>query len=424
MPQHRDSRSHLNLRRVSRRRVLVAGTTGAVGAAVSLAGRRADQAARPNVPADPTKVQGASASDVGARSPFEQPRRLSLTGRRTSSQTPLQDLEGIITPADLHFERHHGGVPAIDPARYTLLIHGMVERPLVFTLADLKRFPARSIIRFVECSGNGGRAYRAEGVDPKLTPQQIDGLTSTSEWTGVPLATLFREAGASPKATWFLAESMDAAVYARSIPAAKAYDDALIAYAQNGEALRPEQGYPARLLVPGYEGSANVKWIRRVELASEPFMTREETSKYTDPLPDGTARKFSLVMDAKSIITEPAHPDRLTGPGWWEIRGIAWSGRGRITRVEVSADGGRTWQRATVDEPVLPKCHTRFRFAWNWPGGEAVLMSRATDETGYVQPTLDVLMAARGPATAYHYNNIRAWRVSADGAVTFAGGRA
>jgi len=399
---------------------LIAGA-GALGAAVTVAGQREDQAARPHPPADPTKVQGAPASDLGSRSPFEHPKRLSLTDRRTSSQTPLQDLEGIITPADLHFERHHGGVPTIDPQKYSLLIHGMVERPTVFTLDDLRRFPGKSVIRFVECSGNGGRSYRKDQIAPDLTPQQLDGLTSTSEWTGVPLATLFREVGASPKATWFLAEAMDAAVLNRSIPIAKAYDDAMIVYAQNGEPLRPEQGYPARLFLPGFEGSSNVKWLRRIELASEPFMTREETSKYTDPLPDGTARIFSLAMDAKSVITEPAYPDKLSGPGWWEIRGLAWSGRGKIARVDISTDNGKTWHAATLDEPVLPKCHTRFRLVWNWKGGESIIMSRATDETGYAQPTLDALLAVRGPGTQYHFNQIRAWRVAADGAVTFAG---
>ena len=406
---------------VSRRQALVLGTAGLIGAAtVPLAGQSPDQAARARVPADPTKIQGAGSTPVGTRSPFERPVR---TGRGTSSQAPLQDLTGIITPADLHFERHHAGVPAIDPERYSLLVHGLVERPTVFTLADLKRFPGRSIIRFLECSGNGSRAYRSSAEDAEVTPQQVDGLTSTSEWTGVPLATLFREVGASPKARWFLAEAMDAAVMTRSVPIEKAHDDALIAYAQNGEALRPEQGYPARLLLPGFEGSSNVKWIRRLELAESPFMTREETSKYTDPLPDGTARMFSFVMDAKSIITEPAWPDRLTGAGWWEIRGLAWSGRGRITRVDVSADGGRIWQAATLDEPVLPKCHTRFRLPWRWSGGEALLMSRATDETGYAQPTREALVKARGPSTSYHYNNIRAWRVGADGSVRLAGSR-
>ncbi|MDP2320739.1 MAG: sulfite dehydrogenase [Acidobacteriota bacterium] len=407
---------------ISRRRVLAAGTAGIVGAALPIAGQSADQAARPRVPADPTKVQGPLSTDVGGRSPFEQPKRVSLGARRTSSLTPLQDLDGIITPSDLHFERHHGGVPAIDPTHYSLLIHGMVDRPLVFTLADLRRFPGRSMIRMMECSGNGGRAYRREGNQTDVTPQQVDGLTSTSEWTGVPLATLLREAGASPKARWLLAEGMDAAVMTRSIPIEKAYDDALIAYGQNGEALRPEQGYPVRLFLPGVEGNASIKWLRRIEVADQPFMTREETSKYTDPLPDGTARIFSLDMDAKSLITEPAFPDRLTGPGWWEVRGLAWSGRGKIARVEVSVDAGKTWQPATLDEPVLPKCHTRFRFPFEWKGGETTLLSRATDDTGYTQPTLDVLLAARGPATAYHFNHIRGWKVLADGAVKFAGG--
>ncbi len=412
---------------LSRRQALIAGAAGLVGAAAApLAGQTADQAARARVPADPTKVQGPGGTDVGARSPFERPSRVSMGAgaRRTATQTPLQDLTGIITPADLHFERHHAGVPAIDPDRYSLLIHGLVERPMTFTLADLKRFPARSVIRFLECSGNGGRAYRRDATDLDVTPQQIDGLTSTSEWTGVPLSTLFREVGASPKAAWFLAEAMDAAVMTRSVPIAKAYDDAMVVYAQNGEAIRPEQGYPARLFLPGFEGSSNVKWLRRLELADGPFMSREETSKYTDPLPDGKARMFSFVMDAKSVITEPASPDRLTGPGWWEIRGLAWSGRGRISRVDVSGDGGRTWRPATLDEPVLPKCHTRFRLPWRWDGAEAVLMSRATDETGYVQPTTDALMAARGPSTSYHFNNIRAWRVARDGTVRLAGGPA
>jgi sulfane dehydrogenase subunit SoxC len=407
--------AHSSRTRISRRQALAAGVTGVVGAASTLGAQ---------TPHDTTRVQGAPASDVGSRSPFEKPQRVSFGGRRTASQTPLQHLQGIITPADLHFERHHGGVPAVAPATYSLLIHGLVDRPTVFTLDDLKRFPGRSVIRFLECSGNGGRNYRPDPKAPETTPQQLDGLTSCSEWTGVPLATLLREVGASPKATWFLAESMDAAVLARSIPMEKAMDDALIAYAQNGEALRPEQGYPVRLFLPGYEGSASVKWLRRIEVSTEPFMMREETSKYTDPLPDGTARQFSFVMDAKSIITEPAYPQKLSGPGWREIRGIAWSGRGTITHVDVSVDNGVSWQRATLDDPVLPKCHTRFRFAWNWPGGETVIMSRATDETGYSQPTRAELLAVRGPGTQYHFNNIRAWKIAADGAITLATGAA
>jgi len=395
---------------LSRRRLL-AGAAGAVGIAVL----QRVALTQIEVPPDPTKVPGRALTALGQRSPFERPRRLVSGVNQGTSLTPLQDLCGIVTPSDLHYERHHAGVPAIDPHRYKLLVHGMVERPTVFDLAALRRFPAVSRLYFLECSGNGAAAYR--GLRPDLTPQIIDGLTSTSEWTGVPLATLFREVGVKPGAKWFLAEGEDAAVMSRSIPVEKAWDDALIAYGQNGEPLRPEQGYPARLLVPGWEGSANVKWMRRIELADRPFMTREETAKYTDPLPDGTARMFSFVMDAKSIITSPAYPAALTERGWWEIRGLAWSGRGRVTRVDVSTDAGKTWVPAELQEPVLPKCHTRFRLPWNWDGRDAMLMSRAVDATGYVQPTLAELRKVRGPGAPYHFNNIRAWSVRGDGTV-------
>ena len=398
--------------KVSRRKVL-AGAAGALGSAV-LSGAQ-DKAA----PADPTKVQGRLASELGHRSSHEEIQRIPFRSTRTSSHTPLQDLDGIITPSDLHFERHHAGIPEIDPENYSLLIHGMVERPTIFTLDELKRFPAKSMIRFLECSGNGGRSYRPESRRREMTPQHADGLTSTSEWIGVPLSTLFEEVGASSEATWFLAESMDAAMMTRSVPTAKAWDDALIAYGQNGEALRPEQGYPARLFLPGYEGSSNVKWIRRLELADQPFMTREETAKYTDPLPNDTARSFSFVMDAKSLITFPAYPKKLSETGWWTITGIAWSGRGKIVRVDISTDGGESWNKATLQEPVISKCHTRFRFAWDFNGAQATLMSRATDETGQTQPTHAELKKLRGPGTSYHYNHIRAWTVRQDGSIVF-----
>jgi sulfane dehydrogenase subunit SoxC len=399
------------------RRSLIAGAASALGAhALEQArlGRGQGAALAPAVPPDPTKVPGAPMRAIGQRSPFEQPRR--IVGQ-DSSLTPLQDLYGIITPADLHFERHHAGVPAIDPQRYKLLIHGMVERPMVFDLEALKRFPCVSRLHFLECGGNGRLSFR--GIRPDFSPQLVDGLTSTSEWIGVPLATLFREVRVRPGAKWFLAEGGDAAVLARSIPIEKAWDDALIAYGQNGEALRPEQGYPARLFLPGWEGNTNVKWIRRIEVADRPFMTREETAHYTDPLPDDTARMFSFVMDAKSIITFPAFPVALPDKGWWEITGIAWSGRGLITRVDVSTDGGRSWAPAELQQPVLPKCHTLFRFLWKWDGNEAMLMSRAVDQTGYVQPTLEELRRVRGPGTSYHFNHIRAWHVRPDGAVFF-----
>src|SRR5881296_1252586 len=399
------------------RRALLAGAAGALGAQAL---RRTGLAQTPEhsavlaAPPDPTKVPGSPVSALGQRSGFERPRRIATGG---ISLTPLQNLSGIVTPADLHFERHHAGVPAIDPQRYKLLIHGMVERPTMFDLEALKRFPSVSRLCFLECSGNGFPSYR--DIRPDLTPQLVDGLTSTSEWTGVLLSTLFRDVGVKPGARWFLAEGEDAAVMARSIPLEKASDDAMIAYGQNGEALRPEQGYPARLLVPGWEGNANVKWIRRIEIADRPFMTREETSKYSDPLPDCTARMFSFVMDAKSIITFPAYPVILHDRGWWEISGIAWSGRGRITRLDVSTDGGKQWEPAELQQPVLPKCHTQFRYLWKWDGRETTLRSRAVDETGYVQPTLEQLRNARGLGTAYHFNHIRAWRVQGDGTVVF-----
>ncbi|HXV61376.1 MAG TPA: sulfite dehydrogenase [Vicinamibacteria bacterium] len=399
-------------RGLSRRKLLV-GVAGGLGATALGAEDK-----RPLVPDDTTKLQGPPPTEIGERSPFVKPRRLVMRAEPSSgSRTPLQDLRGIITPSDLHFERHHAGIPRIDPERYSLLIHGMVERPTVFSLSDLERFPATSRLYFLECSGNGGEALRDPRED--MTPQQIDGLTSTSEWTGVPLALLLREVGALAEARWFLAESMDAAVMTRSIPMGKAWEDAMIAYAQNGEPLRPENGYPVRLFLPGWEGNANVKWLRRIELSDRPFFTREETSKYTDPVPGGKARMFTFDMDAKSIITFPAYPQRLTDTGYWEIRGIAWSGRGVITRVELSVDGGQSWQDAELQEPVLPKCHTRFRMLWNWQGQPATLVSRATDETGSVQPTTEEFRRVRGEGTRYHFNHLRAWRVQKDGKVVF-----
>jgi sulfane dehydrogenase subunit SoxC len=351
---------------------------------------------------DPTKIPGPPPGELGTRSMFEHPLKKPSD---TSSRTPLQDLYGTITPSDLHYERHHGGVPVIDPGKYELLIHGMVEKPMVFTLLDLKRFPSVTRTCFIECSGN----FR--GSNERATPQDVCGLTSQSEWTGVMLSTLFREVGVKPNATWFLAEGMDAAVMTRSVPVRKAWDDAMIVYAQNGEAVRPEQGYPARLLLPGWEGNANVKWLRRIELSDQPFMTREETSKYTYPVRDGKIRQFSFEMDARSIITYPSYPQSIE-KGWIEIRGIAWSGWGRIVKVEISTDAGKTWAPAALQGPVLEKAHTAFRYLWNWNGEATAILSRAADETGYVQPTLKALKEARGSDMGgYHLNPITAWNI-------------
>jgi sulfane dehydrogenase subunit SoxC len=253
-----------------------------------------------------------------------------------------------------------------------------------------------------------------------MTPQKVAGLTANSEWTGVPLKVLFAEAGVKPEATWFLAEGADACVMTRSIPVAKAMDDALVVWAQNGEPIRPEQGFPLRLLLPGWEGNTNIKWLRRLELGTEPWQTRWETSKYTDPLPDGTARQFSFELDAKSVITSPSAPGAIA-KGPWSVTGLAWSGRGRITRVEVSTDNGRRWHDAELQGAALPKAHVRFTHQWRWDGAETVLLSRATDETGYVQPTRTELLRVRGIGTDFHFNQIVGWRVAADGRVSFHG---
>lgn len=370
---------------------------------------------------DPTREQGRVILDdggYGSRSQFENEIRWRYPTASLDSSwsmTPLASGQGIITPSGLHFERHHGGIPNIDPQRHALILHGMVDKPLRLTMDDLKRMPSASRIMFIECSGNG----LTEWEKPTLrTVQGTHGLTSTSEWTGVRLSTVLAEAGVQDGAAWILAEGADAAVMTRSIPIDKAMDDAILAYAQNGEALRPEQGYPLRLLLPGYEGNTQIKWLRRLEVGDKPFMTREETLKYTDLLPDGTARQFTLTMDAKSVITFPSGAMQLPRPGFYEITGLAWSGRGRIAEVEVSADGGKTWAKAALQEPVLDKCHTRFRLPWVWDGAEAVLQSRCTDETGYRQPTLAELVQARGTRSVYHLNAIQSWRIAQNGEVS------
>jgi len=372
------------------------------------------------VPVDATKELGILPRELGQRSPFETPRRKIMVPFHSGySTTPLQDLNGILTPSDLHFERHHGGIPVIDPSNYQLMIHGMVERPLLLSLADLKRFPAQSRICFIECSGNGYLSLPSNSTTEEVSAQEMDGLISTSEWTGVSLAMLLKEAGLKPGAKWLLAEGGDAAVMTRSIPLEKALDDSVIAYGQNGEAIRPEQGYPARLLLPGYEGSANVKWLRRIEVGDKPFMTREETSKYTDVLRDGKSHMFTLEMGAKSIITFPSFPYVLPEKGWWELKGYAWSGAGKVAKVEVSTDGGKRWHQAELQKPILSKCQTRFRFLWNWDGKTTTLMSRAIDEKGGIQLSSAEFFKTHGPGTFYHNNQIRTWRVEGNGQVMF-----
>jgi sulfane dehydrogenase subunit SoxC len=364
---------------------------------------------------------GAPVSGYGERSPFVHAARQTAEATRTpeqaSSLTPLADTYGIITPSSLHFERHHSGVPKIDPAAHRLMIHGLVDRPIVLTVDEIRRLPSVSKIHFLECSGNSGNGWRPT---PRPTVQGTHGLTSCSEWTGVSLKLLLEEVGVQPAATWILAEGADPAKMTRSVPMAKALDDAMVVYAQNGEPLRPEQGFPLRLFLPGWEGNANIKWLRRLKVVDQPYMTREETSKYTDLMPDGKARQFTLMMDAKSVVTHPSGGQKLAGPGFHEITGIAWTGRGAVARVDVSLDGGATWNEAELQQPVLPRAHTRFRYGWEWDGSEVTIASRVTDDTGYVQPTRAELVAVRGVNSNYHNNMIQAWKVKADGTVEYA----
>ncbi|GJL56108.1 MAG: sulfite dehydrogenase [Nitrospirales bacterium] len=388
--------------------LLTASSTLAVTAAHMLT---PTSAATASSPSDPARTPGMEASAYGTRATFEHAQRLTTS---TRSLTPLQQLSGIITPSALHFERHHNGVPLIDPQKHRLLVHGLVHQPMIFTVEELKRFPAESRLAFIECSGNSGKEWNG----PKgRTVQETHGLTSTSEWTGVSLATILHEAGIRSEAKWMLAEGSDAAALTRSIPLDAGLEQALLCYAQNGEPLRPEQGYPLRLLLPGWEGNTCVKWLRRLKLMTSPAMTREETSKYTDLMPDGTARQFTFDMEAKSVITFPSGGQQLEKPGFVEIRGLAWTGRGRITHVDVSTDGGQSWQAAALQQPVLPMCHTRFRLAWEWNGQATILQSRCHDETGYVQPTLADLIAIRGTHSYYHNNAIQSWKITEDGKV-------
>lgn len=355
----------------------------------------------------------------GERSPFEKAQRSAREATKSagvgSSRTPHQDLYGTITPSSLHFERHHAGVPAINPQEHRLLLHGLVDQPLQFSIEELRRLPSVTRPCFIECSGNGGGELAGNAAPDAA---RSHGLLSNSEWTGVKLRTLLEAAKLQPAAKWVVAEGADACRMARSIPLAKCLDDALVVYAQNGEALRPEQGYPLRLLLPGWEGNASIKWLHRLHVAAEPAMSNQETAHYTDLHPDGKASIFTFEMEANSVITRPSGTHKLNGPGFYELSGIAWSGRGKITKVEVSTDGGQSWQPATLDEPVLSKALVRFRAPWTWDGKETTIRSRAIDETGYVQPTRDEILAARGPNSTYHYNGIKAWSVKADGSVT------
>ena len=399
----------------TRRRFLKRGL--ALGAAITAAAARTTGVRAQSTGDDPSKVVGNAMQPLGVRSRFEQASRVKgapdMPDEWGPNFTPLDQTMGIITPSELHFEVCRGGIPDIDPRHHRLMIHGMVERPVILTMDEIKRLPSTSRIVFLECSGNSAPPRMRTAPAVQIT----HGLTSCAEWTGVPLALLLRDVGVQKGGAWIIAEGGDATGNERSIPMAKAMDDVLVAYGQNGEPLRPGNGYPLRLIVPGWEGNLNVKWLRRITVVDRPYMTRMESTGHAILLGDGKTRQLNTVMEAKSVITAPSAGHRLAAPGLHEIRGLAWSGRGLVRRVQVSTDGGKTWRDANLQAPVLRMAHVRFRFPWKWDGREAVLQSRCVDETGYVQPTLDELVKVRGQKWSYFNNGIQSWRVLSDGTV-------
>ena len=376
----------------------------------------------PNV-AEASKIlgEGVDARPYGTPSEFENEvvrrhvRWLTASTESSVNFTPLHELDGIITPNGLCFERHHGGIAEVDPADYRLMINGLVDKPLIFTLQDLMRFPRENRIYFLECAANSGMEWRGAQLNGC---QFTQGMIHCVQYTGVPLKYILEEAGLKTNAKWLMPEGGDSSGMNRSVPIEKAMDDCLVAFKMNGEALRPEQGYPVRLVVPGWEGNMWVKWLRRIEVGDKPWHTREETSKYTDLMGDGKSRRFTWIMDCKSVITNPSPQAPITHEkGFTVLSGLAWSGRGTINRVDITLDGGKNWHQARIDGPSLPMALHRFYYEFDWDGSPLLLQSRAIDETGYVQPTKDELRAIRGTNSIYHNNGIQTWHVKKGGEV-------
>jgi sulfane dehydrogenase subunit SoxC len=404
-----------------RRAFLKGGLAAAGGLAASKASAAPDTAITEVQPWRNELGPGVDESGYGLPSPFESKvqRRnvpwLTADTKTSINFTPIHRLDGTITPNGLCFERHHSGVAEIDPSQHRLMINGMVDRELVFTLEDLMRFPRENHVYFMECTANSGMEWRG----PQLNGVQFThGMIHNVQYTGIPLRLILQEAGLKPGASWVLAEGADAAAMTRSLPLDKILDDCLVAFRQNGEALRAENGYPLRLIVPGWEGNMWIKWLRRLEIGDKPWHAREESSKYTDLMPDGTARRFTWEMDAKSVITSPSPQMPIThGKGPMVLTGLAWSGRGTIPRVDITLDGGKNWHQARMDGPSTPFALHRFYYDFNWDGREMLLQSRAHDSTGYVQPTKDALRAIRGVNSVYHNNGIQTWYVNEQGEV-------
>lgn len=341
---------------------------------------------------------------------------LTQVGGASVAFSPLQGLFGIITPSGLHFERHHQGWLDMDPTKHRLMVMGMVKNPKVYTMDDIMRLPSVSRIHFIECGANTATEWGNVAVP---TVQYTHGMISCSEFTGVLLSTLLEDCGFDKKNGKFvLAEGADGSGMTRTISMENALDDVIVAYGQNGEMLRPENGYPLRLVVPGVQGVSSVKYLRRIEVGDKPFDAKDEVSHYVDLMPDGMTRQWTSVQEAKSVITSPSGGQVLVGKGFFNITGIAWTGRGKIKAVDVSTDGGKTWRRARLETPVLSKAITRFNIDWVWDGSPAILQSRAIDDTGYVQPKINQLRGVRGTKSIYHNNAIQSWRVADFGEVT------
>ena len=402
----------------SRRKFLMVASAGVAGTVVT------GRAVADTLADVPPREPGADLSAHGERSKFVHLDMLPEAGpgKRNvdpsdaiNSKAPLGKLVGTITPTDLHYERSHSGNPDLDPAKHRLLVHGMTRKQLVFTVDDLMRMPSITRTVFIECTGNGWENWKK--ADPNVTVQNTHGLVSTNEWTGVPLRFLIDLVGKDRRSTWMLAEGADAAGVDRSIPLTEEImDEAFIAYGQNGEPLRPAHGFPMRLVMPGFEGNLNIKWLRRLKFGDQPWMTRWETARYTQLLANGKARQFQFRMETNSVITQPSGMMEIR-PGYNRITGLAWSGHGKIAKVEVSTDGARSWKEAQLNQPVLPKAQTRFQMDWTWDGKPTKIVSRSTDDRGNVQPDRQSFIAAMGTNALFHYNAQQTWSIDEAGRV-------
>jgi sulfane dehydrogenase subunit SoxC len=403
---------------LSRRRFLASTTAGVASALLTT------QATADTLADVPPREVGADLSGHGERSKFVHLDMLPEAGpgKRNvdpsdaiNSKAPLGKLVGTITPTDLHYERSHSGNPDLDPAKHRLLVHGMTRKQLVFTVDDLMRMPSITRTVFIECTGNGWENWKK--ADPNLTVQNTHGLVSTNEWTGVPFRFLIDLVGKDRRSTWMLAEGADAAGVDRSIPLTEEImDEAFVAYGQNGEPLRPAHGFPIRLITPGLEGNLHIKWLRRLKFGDQPWMTRWETDRYTQLLANGKAMQFQLRMETNSVITSPSGMMEIR-PGYQRITGLAWSGHGKISKVEISTDEGRTWKQAHLNHPVLPKAQTRFQMDWVWDGKPTKIISRSTDEKGNVQPDRKSFIAKTGTNALNHYHAQQTWSIDGDGRV-------